>query len=197
MALAGALVFFLAGWMGAAGQAAGKGKAPGAAPVTAIDHADAGIIALADGDYYQALRQHIDKASKRIEMAMFVVKTTSSPQNRPAAIVRALVAAHKRGVEVTVILERSDRDRKLTKENRRVGEVLSRGGVAVRYEDPQVTTHAKLVVIDDRYCFVGSHNLTHSALAYNRELSLLVDDEVLARKLSAYMHSLAEGKRKK
>jgi phosphatidylserine/phosphatidylglycerophosphate/cardiolipin synthase-like enzyme len=52
------------------------------------------------------------------------------------------------------------------------------------------TTHAKIVVIDRRFSFVGSHNLTHSALVINNEFSLLVDSRPLAEELLKYMRGI-------
>ena len=57
------------------------------------------------------------------------------------------------------------------------------------FESPKTTTHNKMVVIDRRYAIVGSHNFTQSALKYNHELSLLVDDRELAGKLITYMET--------
>ena len=55
---------------------------------------------------------------------------------------------------------------------------------------PDRTTHAKLVVIDRRYLFVGSHNLTQSALKYNHEVSVRIDSPPLAEEALAYLKSL-------
>jgi phosphatidylserine/phosphatidylglycerophosphate/cardiolipin synthase-like enzyme len=53
-----------------------------------------------------------------------------------------------------------------------------------------VTTHSKVFVIDDRYCFVGSHNLTHAALAMNQELSLYVDSPALALQITNFVRQI-------
>ncbi|PIY21300.1 MAG: phospholipase, partial [Deltaproteobacteria bacterium CG_4_10_14_3_um_filter_60_8] len=39
-------------------------------------------------------------------------------------------------------------------------------------------------------CFIGSHNLTHAALAYNHELSLRLDSPELAGQLLDYMKEI-------
>jgi len=48
-----------------------------------------------------------------------------------------------------------------------------------------------VAVIDRRLSFIGSHNLTDSALKYNRELSLLVDSHEVAEEILAYLEDLA------
>lgn len=145
---------------------------------------------LADGRYYPTLVDFIRKAEHSIDMAMFLFKTTTSPGNKPAMLIKELIAARKRGVHVRVVLEHSGRDDSLNKENGRVAEKLRKGNIRVFFDTPSTTTHTKVVVIDRRYTFIGSHNLSHSALAYNHEVSLLVDSSALAAELVAYMDTL-------
>ena len=52
------------------------------------------------------------------------------------------------------------------------------------------TTHAKVLVVDDRHVIVGSHNWTRSALAANREWSVEIDDAVIAHHIQAELSSL-------
>ena len=148
------------------------------------------IVILSDKKYYDNLIQYIKKAKKTIHMAMFIFKITDSPKNRPALVLKELINAGKRGVSIRVILEKSGYDDNLNLENRRVAKKLKKHRIAVFFDSPDITTHTKLVVIDSRYSFVGSHNLTHSALAYNHEFSLLIDNKTLARKLIGYMKTI-------
>ena len=145
---------------------------------------------LADSEYYEVLTAVIDNAQNRIDLAMFLFKTTDSPQNRPAKILDRLIAAHRRGVEVRVYLEHSGYDEGINAENRLVANRLRSHGIAVVCDSPRTTSHVKMVIVDQRYLLVGSHNLTHAALSNNREFSLLVDNQDLARQAMAYMQSL-------
>ncbi len=145
------------------------------------------IIILPDKEYYDTLIHYLKTAQKTIHMAMFIFKITDSPRNRPARVLRELIAAKKRGVNVQVVLEKSDYNDNLNQENRRVAKKLKKHRIAVSFDSPDTTTHTKLVVIDSRYSLVGSHNLTHSALAYNHEFSLLIDNRTLAKELIRYM----------
>jgi competence ComEA-like helix-hairpin-helix protein len=149
------------------------------------------IRVLADADYFPALLDIIRGSAARIDLTMFVFKTSESPQNRPGMVAAALISAAERGVAVRVFLEKSGYDATLNKTNEQTGRQLRKHGIEVIFDAPNTTTHAKLVVIDGRYSFVGSHNFTHAALKNNHEVSLLVDDHSLAHKLTAYMDSLA------
>lgn len=148
------------------------------------------VRALADAAYGDALAALIKNATQRIDLAMFLFKTSPAKDNLPARIVRELVAARQRGVAVRVILEDSGHDPALNQANQETAQALKKGGVAVFFDSPERTTHAKLAVIDRRYCLVGSHNLTQSALKYNHEFSLLLDNPALAEEILAYMETI-------
>ena len=145
---------------------------------------------LADGDYGAALAGLIKNAGQRIDLAMFIFKTSQTRNNLPAELVRDLLAARQRGVEVRVILEYSGHDQSLNQANQETAQALAKGGIAVFFDSPNRTSHAKLAVIDRRYCLVGSHNLSQSALKYNHELSLLLDNPTLAEEILAYLESI-------
>jgi phosphatidylserine/phosphatidylglycerophosphate/cardiolipin synthase-like enzyme len=145
---------------------------------------------VADGEYYDILAGLIKNAGHRIDLAMFLFKTSRGHSNRPAALIRDLVAARQRGVEVRVILEYSSHDQSLNRANEETAHILKKGGVTVLFDSPRRTNHAKLAVIDSRYCLVGSHNLTQSALKYNHEFSLMLDNTALAEEILAYLETI-------
>lgn len=147
---------------------------------------------LTDKTYYQTITHLIRTARSRIDIAMFIFKTSKAKSNRPRHILQELAAARKRGVRIEVILEKSGYDEELNKENKQTAAQLRRNGISVAFDDYKTTTHAKLMVIDQHLCLLGSHNLTHSALAYNHETSLLVDNRELAEQLLAYMEKLPQ-----
>lgn len=148
-------------------------------PVTA-----ASVRLLLDDAYFTALVPALRQARQRIDIAMFVFKVNNAfPDNRPAMIVRELADAAKRGVKVQVVLERSKKDQKINATNEQVTKLLRHAGVTVRFDSPRTTSHGKLVVIDRRLVFLGSHNFTHSALSRNHEISVLMEDSGLAQQL--------------
>jgi len=76
--------------------------------------------------------------------------------------------------------------------NRETAARLREKGNTVIFDSPRVNTHTKTAVIDGRYIFLGSHNLTNSALKYNRELSVYIDSPPLAEEILRYIGSLDE-----
>ena len=144
--------------------------------------------ALLENDAYSgALLTRIRESKRRIICAFYLFKVGEKKGNRPAAIAAELVKAKKRGVEVTVILEG---EQPVSSENRATARILTKGGVTVLYPRGGQVTHNKAVVIDDRYLLIGSHNLTHSALTHNNELSVLLDSPELAAQARRYLEKI-------
>ena len=148
------------------------------------------VTLLKNREYFPALAAAIDNAQKEILMSFFLFKTNGHPRNYSEVILRHLIRAAGRGVKVVVILERGDGSSDIDAQNQDTTVKLKRGGVGVYLDSPQNTTHTKLVVIDRRYTFVGSHNLTHSALKYNNELSVLLDSVPVAEEAADYLNKL-------
>jgi cardiolipin synthase A/B len=81
----------------------------------------------------------------------------------------AMVAASRRGVRVRLISNAGDTS------NTRGIAVLTAGGVAVHLiAKPYI--HAKLVLVDHEWAFVGSENISTASLDRNRELGILIRD---------------------
>jgi phosphatidylserine/phosphatidylglycerophosphate/cardiolipin synthase-like enzyme len=158
----------------------------GALPLPAVPIPTAPQLVV-NGTYGSTLMNLIRGAKRRITCVFYLFRTGSSAGNQPRAVAAELIAARRRGVEVTVVL---DGGRSVGSENRATARLLSRGGIRVLFPGAGVTTHAKAVSIDDRYLLIGSHNLTQSALTLNNELSLVIDSPQLAGQVRGYLERL-------
>lgn len=139
--------------------------------------------------YYPYLKTYFKKAETSIVGTIYLVKTSNYPDNEPSDLLRELVAASKRNVKVEIVLEDSD-DKESSDSNRSAAQMLKDAGVHVRFDDSRVATHAKTFVIDGRYCFLGSHNLTHAAMSRNAELSIFVDSQDMAKKITDFVQQI-------
>ena len=161
-------------------------EAATALPAVAQDN----IVVLANKDYYPVLKEHIRDAKKSIHGTVFLFKTTSFRDNEPADLLHELIAAQKRHVDVDLVVELSSETKEYNDANRHAADALRKAGATVRVDNESVTTHAKVFVIDGRYCFVGSHNFTHAAMAMNQELSLLIDSPDLGAKIEQFINQI-------
>jgi phosphatidylserine/phosphatidylglycerophosphate/cardiolipin synthase-like enzyme len=96
-------------------------------------------------------------------------------------IIKALVAAHKRGVDVRVITDRQ----KLEDRNQRLGlETLRLAGIPIKVNTHDGLMHIKQVIIDERVNTSGSVNQTTSAARYNDERLDIMHDPISTRRAS-------------
>lgn len=94
-----------------------------------------------------------------------------------ASIVGALLAARGRGVAVTLVWPGPP-------DAGAAFSTLAAAGATVRaLADPAI--HAKVVVADGRWLYLGSANFTPTSLDRNRELGLRLEDAGLARRVAA------------
>ncbi len=149
------------------------------------------ITLLQDHKYFDALISGIRKAKKDIVGCFFLFKASEHKGDQPMMIVRELIAAQKRGVTVSIELEQAATGKgAIYEQNRKAATMMAEAGVKVRFDTPKTTTHVKALVIDGRYLYIGSHNLTQSALKYNNELSVMIDSTKLAEEVTAYLNNL-------
>lgn len=156
------------------------------------------LFLLRNEEYFPLLRQKISEAREEIRLAAFLFKTDSFKGNTARILLEELIAARRRGVRVRVLLEREGRSARfsggdLGQANELTSHELARAGIEVKFDSPRKRTHAKVVVIDRRFVFLGSHNLTKSAFQYNNELSVLIDSPALAQETLAYLDRIEAG----
>ena len=161
-------------------------------PLTADDGCQARTVLLKNREYADTLLRDIREARSSILFSCYLFKITGSRASLPRRIAEELVSARRRGIAVSVVLEKDSgrNNDRLGAENRHTAAFLARGGVKVIFDSPSVVTHAKAAVIDRRYVFLGSHNLTQSALRRNNELSVRIDSPEMAAEVTAYLERL-------
>jgi phosphatidylserine/phosphatidylglycerophosphate/cardiolipin synthase-like enzyme len=163
---------------------------------SAADYSIAGVTAsggtlLRNQEYCDVLLEGIREARSSIVMSYYLFKIGTGGKNLPRRIADELTKAVRRGVSVTVILEQArDKQAELNRDNLHTAAILDQGGVKVLFDSPRVITHTKVTVIDDRYLFIGSHNLTQSALSSNNELSIRIDSPELAKEVKSFLEQL-------
>lgn len=94
-----------------------------------------------------------------------------------APIAKAVVDAHKRGIQVKVILDKSQRTEKYSS-----ADFLAHAGVPVSIDAKHEIAHNKVMVIDSNTVITGSFNFTKSAEEDNAENLLIIHSPELAAK---------------
>ena len=94
-----------------------------------------------------------------------------------APIAKALVDAHKRGVDVQVILDKSQRSEKYSS-----ADFVAHAGIPTYIDAKHKIAHNKIMVIDGQVVITGSFNFTKSAESENAENLLIINSTDLAVK---------------
>jgi phosphatidylserine/phosphatidylglycerophosphate/cardiolipin synthase-like enzyme len=121
------------------------------------------------GGCTEAIVKNLDQAERYVLVQAY--SFTSTP------IAEALVSAHKRGVKVKILLDKSQRRGKGSK----LG-MLVDAGIPVSIDTKHSIAHNKVMIIDGVTVMTGSFNFTNAAEDKNAENLLVVHDKVLAKK---------------
>ncbi|MBS0654915.1 MAG: DUF1669 domain-containing protein [Verrucomicrobia bacterium] len=120
------------------------------------------------------LLQLLDSAKKTIKVAMF---TFTHPK-----LIQALVDAHKRGVNVEIVLD-SDSSRQTSQ---LAYQRFKREKMKVLVSDRMGLLHEKIAIIDDSQLVAGSTNWTKAAFTNNHEALCILSD--LSKEQQSFLH---------
>lgn len=128
-----------------------------------------------EGTALQLVLKTIDTAQQEIQLMGY---SFSSPE-----VVRSLIAAKRRGVDVRVVLDQKANTGKSNNASRTAMNLLAGAGIPVRTTSAWKILHDKVIVTDGRNTQVGSFNFSRTADRSNSENVLVVwDDPVVAQK---------------
>ncbi len=91
------------------------------------------------------------------------------------AIAQALVDAHRRGVDVKVLI-----DKEQAGEQNSLADTLRDAGVPLSTDALHAHAHNKVMILDDEVVITGSFNFTYQAEHCNAENLLVIRDRALA-----------------
>jgi len=120
------------------------------------------------GGCTEAIVSQIDKA--KTEILVQAYSFTSAP------IAKALVNAHKRGVKVEAILDKSQKRERYTSAT-----FISNAGIPTYIDSKHAIAHNKIMIIDKETVITGSFNFTKAAEEKNAENLLIIRNKDLAK----------------
>lgn len=148
---------------------------------------DSTIDILYDHQYFREVPNHINQASKSIDLAMYLLKYyNDEPRNPANNVLHSIANAAKRDVHVRVLVYKD-----ALKMSPEAIEFLSDNGAEVRVVKDR-KLHEKMVTIDDKILVVGSHNITKAAAQYNYEASVVlrVLNDYLVKKIKRHFDEI-------
>ena len=109
-------------------------------------------------------------ANAKSEILVQAYSFTSAP------IAKALINAHKRGIKVEAILDKSQRTEKYTSAT-----FLANSGIPTLIDDRHAIAHNKVIIIDRETVITGSFNFSKAAEEKNAENLLIIRNKDLAK----------------
>ena len=107
-------------------------------------------------------------------------------------ILAELEDAARRGLDVRVIVDVGGRGTPSWGEDTFL-ERLGQAGGKVYTDSPEMTTHTKLMIVDDDYTVLGSTNWTYHAVEENNETSVIIESMEMNRHYAEYIDMLISG----
>lgn len=155
--------------------------------IQTVEDAKTAVLVATNRDYFPVAHHLIDNAQKSVKVVVFQARYyLAYPGSSTNVLLLDLAQAVDRGVEVTVILDCSAWNKSSSELNRLVGDLLEKHGVKVFYDDPEITTHDKLVLVDDQYVLIGSTNWNNWAFERNNEANLLINSPEVNQDYAAH-----------
>jgi phosphatidylserine/phosphatidylglycerophosphate/cardiolipin synthase-like enzyme len=128
-------------------------------------HADTTVKFSPEGGIGQKLVQMYRGAKSDIKVAMYSL-TVKGQAN-------GLIAAHRRGVYVQVIL-----DTNLGRQKTSMSKLLAGAGIPVRHVGPSGgSMHHKFIIVDGKLLATGSYNISNDAEDHSNEAMLFITDK--------------------
>lgn len=124
----------------------------------------------------------IDDAREEVEIVVF--EGTAFDGDPTREIAEAVRRAVGRGVRVRMLLDDAPAS------NRALADLFRGARATVSFDGEGVRTHSKMVVVDRRTALVGSTNWSASALRWNHEANVLIENPALAAHLDDYVEAL-------
>jgi hypothetical protein len=149
-------------------------------------------------NYVGVVHRELGAATGSVMVVMFEMRVPDDAADSSPSLllVNDLIAAHRRGVDVRVMLNLRSRYDPASDAPARdyangvAADMLVYAGVDVAYSPASYHMHVKLVVIDETTVILGSHNWTYSALQRNTETSSLIRSPEHARAKLAYIEEV-------
>lgn len=149
------------------------------------------VIPIPNREYFKALHEALRNAQEKIYVLMFSARYYPEyPNDANSVILKDLIDAKKRGVEVKVILDASSWNLSNTYSNKMFADTLKAAGVEVYWDPVDVTSHDKLVMIDGYITIVGSTNWSYYALERNNEASVLIKSKQVTEAFEKYFFDI-------
>jgi len=138
-------------------------------------------VAMLDARYYETRPVPPERDKKR--------RPKDAPPSLTNVILDDLAAAARRGVDVQVVCD-AGRGSNVPNNKLAFMKKLQEAGGKVFWDSPEVTTHAKVLIVDNDFAVVGSTNWTQPAVEDNNETAVLIESPEINQHYAGFIASV-------
>ena len=150
-----------------------------------------GWVGLRDGNSYYGLRDLLASANKEILVVSYQVRVENPFKvNLVNELIGILVSKVQKKIDVRILINQKFPNAYLKILSDKAVITLKKEGLNVRKYKSNKTLHAKLIIVDREKLYIGSHNLTNTALSSNSEAGLIVDSKEMALQFGEYFEKM-------
>lgn len=153
------------------------------------------VTPLLGGYFFEELIKSLGEAKDSVSAIQYQWKwNIHERQSKVQRLGAEIAKARSRNVNVFIILNQESPNRNLTKINSVTNDQLARLGCQVRMLRTASILHSKIWIIDKKYIFIGSHNISGRSLTINEESSVKIESETFADFMQKYFNNLWESR---
>lgn len=135
------------------------------------------IETLKDEQFLPVAKGLVQSATKSIYISTFKVEIISKPRGQKLFDFFSVLANKAdNGIDVRVIISPREDGKHIPPTNAKAVKFFAKTNIKVKHLHSNRLCHAKIILVDNIYAIVGSHNLSVRACHYNFELSSYITD---------------------
>lgn len=130
-------------------------------------------------------------AQKEILIATYQIKTSAPNKTSLVnSLISILYSKLLAGVEVKILLNQKYPLSHMRGIAWASYKRISKIGINIKFADPKKVLHSKLIIVDNKIIYIGSQNLTNTALASNIETGLIINCVSIAEHFREYYNKI-------
>jgi phosphatidylserine/phosphatidylglycerophosphate/cardiolipin synthase-like enzyme len=131
-------------------------------------------------EYPDVITKLVKNAKQSVKILIFDWRWYDGQQgSRIQQLNNEILFASQRGVAVSAVLNSNI-----------VHSLFQHKNIKIKQVNSKKTMHVKMIIIDDQWLLLGSHNLTMNAFEVNHEISVLIDDPEAIKRCNQFFESI-------
>lgn len=155
-------------------------------PVDPPHFADPGasFLLLTEDDWAPWFQWAVARAEESVYLSIYMISHHwRDPTTGKMDLVQSLADAAVRGCSCRGIVDQPNVQGRKEPFNIKAARKLEDNGWSMRKVPDARTLHEKILIIDDRLCAIGSHNISKASATSNYDTTIVIESRILARLL--------------